>query len=338
MPVAETGPSLKQEDGLASIDVVIPCYNYAHFLPACVASVQAQNVDGLRVIIIDNASTDDSVAVARELAAQDPRIEVICHENNLGPHASYNEAIDRAEADYFMILCADDILIADSLRHGIEMMEQFPRVSCVVGTVLETLIGNTLPDMMRQPCGRELVEGSTFIEQCCAVGGQNVYAHAMLVRTSVQKSVGYYRPALPQMDDLEMALRLAARGIIGQLDRALATRRLHNSNLSQSLWNDHLKQLSEREAVFTSFFAREGKELAGAEKMHRAAQKYLAEMAFWSAISHIVRGRAQEGLAIFRLGLKLSPFSMLLPLGYLYRTEGALKRASSVISGAFLKG
>ena len=77
---------------MASIDVVIPCYNYARFLPECVGSVLSQDVGCLRVIIIDNASTDNSVSMAKQLAAMDPRVQVICHENNLGPRASFNDA------------------------------------------------------------------------------------------------------------------------------------------------------------------------------------------------------------------------------------------------------
>lgn len=318
---------------MPGIDVAIPCYNYAHFLPECIGSVLSQDVDGLRVIVIDNASTDDSVGVARELA-RDPRVEIVCHEKNLGPHASFNEAIDRAEADYFMILCADDILTADTLRHGIDMMERSPRISCVLGAFAEPWVGAVAPDLMRQPGGGEIVGGDAFIEGCCAVAGLNVPAHAMLVRTSVQKKIGHYRATLPLMDDLEMAMRLATAGRIGRLQGPLVIQRLHGSNLSQSFWQDHLNELSERAAVFSSFFAHEGNDLTGGQKMHRAARRRLAEMAFWSAVSHVVRGRSREGRDIFRFGLNLSPASMLLPFGYLYHGNGALKRASTVIAGA----
>ncbi|NGO52928.1 glycosyltransferase family 2 protein [Allomesorhizobium camelthorni] len=320
---------------MASIDVVIPCYNYEHFLPECVGSVLSQDVENLRVIVIDNASTDDSVGVARRLAAEDPRVEVVCHEKNLGPHASFNEAIDRAEADYFMILCADDFLTADTLVHGIAMLETFPRISCVLGTYMEPWVGTVLPSLVRQSGGGDLMEGTSFIERCCGVAGLNVPAHAMLVRTSVQKRVGHYRPTLPLMDDLEMALRLATKGLVAQLRGPLVVQRMHTSNLSQSFWDDRLNDLTEREAVFNSFFSHEGRDIPGAEKMHRSAKRRLAETAFWSAVSHAVRGRAREGSEIFKFGLNLSPASMLMPLGHLYRSEGALKRATAVISETF---
>lgn len=322
---------------MASIDVVIPCYNYGHFLPECIGSVLSQNVEKLRVIVIDNASTDDSVNVALRLAAQDPRIEAVCHEKNLGPHASFNEGIDRAEADYLMILCADDILTADTLFHGMALLDSCPGISCVLGSYAEPCVGTDLPGNICQQGGGVLMEGLSFIENCCSVGGLNVPAHAMLVRTSVQKEVGHYRPALPFMDDLEMALRLAAKGLVGILGGPMVVQRMHTSNLSRSFWDDRMRDLTEKVAVFNSFFSHEGRNVLGADRMHRLAKRRLAETAFWSAVSHVLRRRPRDGMDIFKLGLNLNPLSMLLPVGHLYRIEGALKRASTVIAETFGK-
>jgi glycosyltransferase involved in cell wall biosynthesis len=69
-----------------------------------------QGIDDLRVLIVDNASADDSVEVARGLAEQDSRIEIVARKTNLGPHASWNDGIDWARSDYLLILCADDLL------------------------------------------------------------------------------------------------------------------------------------------------------------------------------------------------------------------------------------
>ena len=57
----------------ASVDVAIPCYPYGGFLRDCVTSVLTQAIRDVRVLIIDNASTDDSVEVALQIAAEDPR-------------------------------------------------------------------------------------------------------------------------------------------------------------------------------------------------------------------------------------------------------------------------
>ena len=68
---------------MSSISVVIPCYKYGHFLEEAVASVldDQAGVD-VRVLIIDDASPDDSADMARKIAARDPQVEVIIHAAN----------------------------------------------------------------------------------------------------------------------------------------------------------------------------------------------------------------------------------------------------------------
>ena len=70
---------------MSSLSVVIPCYNYGHFLEEAVASVLAdeEGVD-VRILIIDDASPDDSADVARAIAARDPRVETIVHRSTAG--------------------------------------------------------------------------------------------------------------------------------------------------------------------------------------------------------------------------------------------------------------
>src|SRR5215470_6327097 len=87
---------------MSSVSVVIPCYKYGHFLEDVIGSVldDQEGVD-VRVLIIDDASTDDSAEVARKIAARDPRVEVIVHETNKGNIATFNEGLlDWADGDY----------------------------------------------------------------------------------------------------------------------------------------------------------------------------------------------------------------------------------------------
>ena len=97
---------------MGSVSVVIPCYRYGHFLADCVRSVldEQPGVD-VRVLIIDDASPDDSADQARKLAAADPRITVQVHEANRGHIATYNEGLlEWADGDYSVLLSADDRL------------------------------------------------------------------------------------------------------------------------------------------------------------------------------------------------------------------------------------
>lgn len=110
------------ERQVASIDIVVPCYQYARFLRDCVTSVLTQDIQNLRVLVIDDASNDNSAEIAAQLASEDPRVEVSIHRSNRGHIATYNEGIDWASSDYFLLLSADDLLAPGSsardLGHG----------------------------------------------------------------------------------------------------------------------------------------------------------------------------------------------------------------------------
>lgn len=78
---------------MSSVDVVIPCYNYARYLPQCVASALDQEDVEVRILIIDDCSKDDSEIVGRRLAEQESRVEYRRHPINQGHISTYNEGL-----------------------------------------------------------------------------------------------------------------------------------------------------------------------------------------------------------------------------------------------------
>ncbi|MFG2885409.1 glycosyltransferase family 2 protein [Streptomyces sp. NPDC048297] len=93
------------------VTVTVIVYNDAARLPRAVASLRAQTHAGIEIIISDDHSTDDTPAVARELAAQDPRIRYLrLPENSGGCSAPRNRAVEVARAPYLMFLDSDDEL------------------------------------------------------------------------------------------------------------------------------------------------------------------------------------------------------------------------------------
>src|SRR6185312_8610608 len=109
-----------------TVDVVIPCYRYARYLSQSVSSVLSQSGPSVRVLIIDDASPDETPAVAARLRAGDARVSVRRHEANAGHIASYNEGIAWASAKYTMLLSADDYLLPDALARAVDLMDRYP--------------------------------------------------------------------------------------------------------------------------------------------------------------------------------------------------------------------
>ncbi|MGO9956798.1 MAG: glycosyltransferase family 2 protein, partial [Solirubrobacteraceae bacterium] len=110
-----------------AVSAVIACFNYARWLPDSVASVLSQTLTDLELLIVDDGSTDDSLAVARRLATCDPRITVLAHPNAGQPAIPRNRAIERARGRYVVSLDADDRLSPTALERCAAELDGDPR-------------------------------------------------------------------------------------------------------------------------------------------------------------------------------------------------------------------
>ncbi len=96
------------ERGLATI--AIPTYNGAVTLLNAVGSALRQDYSNLEVIVLDNASTDETAALVDAVGRLDSRVVLVRHPTNLGPGANFTEGLVRARGTYFMWLAADDTI------------------------------------------------------------------------------------------------------------------------------------------------------------------------------------------------------------------------------------
>jgi len=311
---------------MASIDVVVPCYQYGRFLRDCVSGILDQGIGDLRVLIIDNASTDDSVAVARQLAGEDPRIEVLAHERNLGHIASLNEGIDWAKADYFAIVHADDLLTPGSFMRAMSFMEQHSEVGFAIGKEIVFQQGEALPEVASdEEVHWRILSGPEFVADRC----RKLVAAPIVVRTAVQKQAGHYCQAFFNICDVDMLLRLATFGMVGETTAAQGYRRWHGANLASVHQIDRLRIFREYEAAFAGFFANEGSSLA--PQLEQQARHNLVERAYWRGVRDLTKGRWQTGIGLLRFALARSPrLAVLPPIGFVLERKQPLHRLIKV--------
>src|SRR3954470_12776257 len=84
---------------------VVPCYNYGRFLAQAVDSLLSQTLDAIEVIVVDDASTDNTGEILQRYAGE-PRVRVICHLENKGHIYSYNEGLALARGEFVGLLSA----------------------------------------------------------------------------------------------------------------------------------------------------------------------------------------------------------------------------------------
>ncbi len=205
----------EQEQPLVS--VLTPCYNQSAFVCEALESIRNQTYRNIQLIIIDDCSTDDSVAVIQDWVAviQDwiEKFSVKCifvtHTQNQGVCKTLNEALSYAKGKYISMLAADDIWLLDKTENHVREMEKLPEEVGVIYSDSLTIDenGNLLPnkfieshrDFSSMPAGNIF---PTLLE------GNFIPAMTTLIRRQCYDHVGMYDEEL-SYEDYDMWLRMS---------------------------------------------------------------------------------------------------------------------------------
>ena len=103
-----------------TVTVGIPTFNRARYLRESMASVLAQSYPDFRLLVCDNASTDATEETVRSF--DDPRIDYVRSDENIGMIANFNRVIERAATELVVLLPDDDLLYPDHLRRTVEVL------------------------------------------------------------------------------------------------------------------------------------------------------------------------------------------------------------------------
>lgn len=115
------------------VTVAIPTYNRAHYLKEAIDSVLNQTFQDYELLILDNASTDNTSEVVSSY--KDERIQYVRNENNIGPINNFNKAIDLANGDYLIIFHDDDIMLPQLLEKEAQVLDNNENVVLVCSNV-----------------------------------------------------------------------------------------------------------------------------------------------------------------------------------------------------------
>jgi hypothetical protein len=185
-----------------TVSVIMPCYNAAATLREAVASVLAQNAPDFELLIVDDGSRDDSVAVASELAAGDQRIRVIC-QANAGPAAARNRGIAEARGTYLAFLDADDRWMPDCLACHIALLNSDPQCGASFARI------QFFDPAMQRPGVRSAAHDRLTLAQ---VLGENPICTTsnLFARRSLFEEIGGFDPELTHGEDQEWVARVLA--------------------------------------------------------------------------------------------------------------------------------
>lgn len=115
------------------LHIIIPNFNGCHFLPDCLNSLRCQTYRNFHITVVDNGSTDQSIALLKE---QYPKVQIIRQNRNLGFAAAANIGIQSSASPYVMLLNNDTILAPDCISHMMYAMQKNPRAFSVGAHIL----------------------------------------------------------------------------------------------------------------------------------------------------------------------------------------------------------
>jgi glycosyltransferase involved in cell wall biosynthesis len=266
------------------VSVVIPCCNYGRYLRECVSSVVEQTGVDVRVLIVDDASTDDSASVASELAAGDPRIELRRHAVNHGHIATYNEGLQWATDPYTLLLSADDLLTPGALQRACTLLEAHPEVGFVYGRPLVFRDDQRRPQPANGPGRWTIRRGRDWFAARCRTGENCIQSPEVVVRSRLLQQLGGYRDELPHTADFEMWMRLALYADVGYItDAHQAYYRDHATSLRHQRFGTPLADLMQFRAAFEILFHDHGTAIVDRPCLEALARRALARRALRAA-------------------------------------------------------
>lgn len=128
-PTTERDPEL--------VSTIIPVHNRSDLLREAVASVLAQTYRPIEIVIVDDGSTDDTAAVAEDLARTRPESILVIHQPNAGPGAARQRGLDRARGSFIQFLDSDDLLLPGKFAAQVGALRQQPDCQISYGPSLE---------------------------------------------------------------------------------------------------------------------------------------------------------------------------------------------------------
>ncbi len=214
------------------ISVIIPAYNYAHYLPCAIDSVLRQDYPNFELIVVDDGSTDNT----DEVIARYPEPVRRVYQKNAGLLAARNTGIRHATFPLVCFLDADDALAPSLLHKAVNALASLPDSFAIVAfrTQLMDVDGKLLPTKTLTGNRGEEIRGRDIILK------SRYGTTGLLARREIFEPNGWFDETLRSSEDRDMWIRLASHHRIFLHGERLALIRRHAASMSRN--SDRMKE------------------------------------------------------------------------------------------------
>ena len=236
---------------MPKVSILTTVYNREKYLAACIASVLASTYQDWELIIVDDVSTDTSVAIAKSYEQKDARIKVYVNAQNLGDYPNRNKAASYAKGKYLKYLDADDVIYPRGLEVMVHTMERFPEAALGIS---QKVVEDTKP----YPFVMEPKE--TFKREFLMRGVLGLGPTGTIIRRDVFEKLGGFT-GTRYIGDTELWYKIALAYPVVKMEDELIFWRQHDEqqifmeqldiNITGLRYNHQLLALKQAEKLFT---------------------------------------------------------------------------------------
>lgn len=204
----------------------MPAFDAARYLRQAVESILGQSFGDFEFIVVDDGSSDDTLAMLRDYAAKDPRLRVFARDHE-GLVAALNFGIGQARGVYLARMDTDDIAMPDRFEKQVAALDADPSLG-VLGSFVEAI-----DEGGRPICRFEAPTAHEDLDRAHLQGGApRIWHPAVMMRTEILRRAGGYSADYPYTEDYELWLRMAEISRLANLPEPLLRYRLHLGSVS----------------------------------------------------------------------------------------------------------
>jgi len=217
-------PSIVNNNGSREpfVTVLMPVYNSARYLADAITSILNQTYGDFELLIMDNASTDESPAIIQSF--KEPRIRYVRNESNLGLAGSLNRGVTLSRGKYIARMDADDRSRPHRLQRQVSFMEKNPGIGICGGNILKHL--NNRRYHVEYPQSHADIRATQLFH--------SGFAHptVMMRREVLENNRLNYNPEFKNIEDYELWVRLIEKTESANLPDILLDYQCHDQQLS----------------------------------------------------------------------------------------------------------
>lgn len=202
----------QKDEALPLVSVVAACYNHARFLKETLDSIVAQTYPNIQLIVTDDASKDNSVAVIQEWMANHPEwnVTLLANPKNEGICKTFNKGLQHSKGKYFQVIACDDVMLPHKIATQVEALEKASEEVVMVHSDARVLgeQSEVLHDSFWAFWGFKTPTAPTPFEQL--IEQNTIMAPSVLLRREVMVAEGGYDESLCY-EDWDLWLRLSQK-------------------------------------------------------------------------------------------------------------------------------